>query len=267
MEHAPHFLALVAASSLLYTAGMVLNDLFDYEIDLAERPTRPLPSGRIDRSWAQRLGWSMLVAGVAFGWLVGPRSGIIATLLALTVILYNSAAKKTGFGPLAMGGCRTLNVLLGMSSAFAGPIFAGYAVDQWFVAIGIGVYVMGITWFARSEANSSPRGMLILGLIVMGLGICVLAAFPGFSSSLMLRDPLVWPTLLVLLMVSVVRRCVVAISDPSPTHVQQAVKHSIFTLIVLDAGVVLAVHGPIPALGVLALLIPTVVLGKWVYST
>jgi len=78
---------------------------------------------------------------------------------------------------------------------------------------------------------------------------------------------LVWPTLLVLLMVSVVRRCVAAISDPSPRHVQQAVKHSIFTLIVLDAAVVLAAQGPLPALGVLALLIPTSVLGKWVYCT
>ena len=124
-----------------------------------------------------------------------------------------SAAKKTGFGPLAMGGCRTLNVLLGMSSAFASPIFTGYAIDQWFVAIGIGVYVMGITWFARSEADTSPRGRLILGLMVMGLGICVLAAFPWFSSlPLHLRSRVVWPTLLVLLMVSVVRRCVVAIS-------------------------------------------------------
>ena len=36
---------LAGASALLYTAGMVLNDVFDYDVDRQERPFRPLPSG------------------------------------------------------------------------------------------------------------------------------------------------------------------------------------------------------------------------------
>ena len=36
---------LLLASSLIYTAGMVLNDVYDYEVDVQERPHRPLPSG------------------------------------------------------------------------------------------------------------------------------------------------------------------------------------------------------------------------------
>ncbi|MFD9397186.1 UbiA family prenyltransferase, partial [Streptomyces sp. NPDC060000] len=40
--------ALVMAASLcLYEAGMALNDWADLEEDAAERPHRPLPSGRI----------------------------------------------------------------------------------------------------------------------------------------------------------------------------------------------------------------------------
>ena len=39
------FLPLAAASALLYSAGMVLNDVWDVELDRRERPERPLPSG------------------------------------------------------------------------------------------------------------------------------------------------------------------------------------------------------------------------------
>ena len=102
----------------------------------------------------------------------------------------------------------------------------------------------------------------------MGMGITLLALLPWCTSTrLMLKEALVWPSLLILLMVSVVRRCVMAIAEPTPSRVQQAVKHSILTLIVLDAAVVLAVLGPLPALAILALLVPPTVLGKWVYST
>ncbi len=260
------FVVLVGASCLLYTAGMVLNDVFDYDVDLAERPERPLPSGRVDRRWAKQLGFGMLITGAGIAWIVGPRSGSIASLLAVAVLLYDGGAKKTIAGPVVMGSCRLLNVLLGMSTGLAVASFAGFAVDQLLIAVGIGVYVAGITWFARSEARTSQRGSLTFGLAVMGLGIMLLALLP-WSIRLNLTDKLVWPSLLILLMVSVVRRCVMAIAEPTPSRVQQAVKHSILTLIVLDAAVVLAVLGPLPFLAILALLVPTMVLGKWVYST
>ena len=51
----PTLALLIAASSLLYTAGLVLNDLFDFEIDRKERPFRPLPSGQVSKSG--RGGW------------------------------------------------------------------------------------------------------------------------------------------------------------------------------------------------------------------
>ena len=74
------------------------------------------------------------------------------------VVLYDGLLKRTPFGPLGMGACRLLNVLLGMSLA-AGPwgLFHGQ------VALAVGTYITGVTWFARSEATesrpvgSSPR--------------------------------------------------------------------------------------------------------------
>src|SRR5262245_24632863 len=55
------FLALLGASACLYTAGMVLNDVYDLEIDRRERPSRPLPSGRISATWAKWLGYELLL--------------------------------------------------------------------------------------------------------------------------------------------------------------------------------------------------------------
>ena len=55
---------LAAASALLYSAGMVLNDVFDIELDREEQPDRPLPSGRIPLSSARWLGWQLLTLGI-----------------------------------------------------------------------------------------------------------------------------------------------------------------------------------------------------------
>src|SRR6476646_3773567 len=55
---------LVAASGLLYSAGMVWNDYFDLEEDKRDRPFRPIASGRVSIRTAVVLG-VLLVAG---GW-------------------------------------------------------------------------------------------------------------------------------------------------------------------------------------------------------
>ncbi len=49
---------LLGTSVCLYLSGLVLNDVFDYEVDKVERPERPLPSGAIPfstgASWGGR---------------------------------------------------------------------------------------------------------------------------------------------------------------------------------------------------------------------
>ncbi len=254
---------LIVSTCCLYSAGMVLNDVFDVEVDREERPQRPLPSGKISVSLARNVGFGLLAAGIASAFLAGVTSGVVAIVLAVVIYVYDGVAKKTPIAPVVMGSCRFFNVLLGMSCAapFLQP-------DQLLVAGGLGTYVAGITWFARCEAKDSNRNLLTLGLVVMAVGISLLGLLPWFTERrLLLRTEMIWPTLLVLLMISVVRRCVMAISNPTPANVQNAVKHSIFSLVVLDAAVVLATCGPFHAVAVVALLIPTIFLGKWVYST
>lgn len=275
------FLLLAAASCCLYLAGMVLNDVYDLEEDRRLRPHRPLPSGRIPWEWARGIGYGLLSSGVLLGLAAGVlhslpavpiwRAGIVAAILAGCVVLYDAVLKRTVLAPLLMGGCRFFNVLLGMSVAAAAPqaVVLGFGPHQLLAAGGIGLYIVGVTWFARTEAEISNRLSLSAGLAVMGAGIFLLGAFPefapvGFHFEL---PALAWPLLLLLLFMTTVRRCGVAIYNPQPEYVQAAIKHCIFSLIILDAAVVAHTNHLGWALAVLALLVPTLLLGRWIYAT
>jgi 4-hydroxybenzoate polyprenyltransferase len=279
LQPVPQFVSLLLASGLLYSAGMVLNDVFDVEQDARERSQRPIPSGAIALPAARRLGFGMLVGGVAAacvaGWLAGSaRSGFVALILAIMILAYDILLKNTFAGPPAMGSCRLLNILLGMSTgAIVADGLGGFTWAQLCVALGIGVYVTGVTWFARQEANRSPRSGLTLGIAWMLAGFMLLAALPRVGEfadgtrQLQLR-PLAWQLLVVWQALIILRRCLVAVVNPNPDQVQAAVKLCILSLIVIDATVCLAVRAPWWwAASILLLLIPTLTLGRWVYST
>lgn len=271
---------IAAASALLYTAGMVLNDVFDIDIDREERPERPLPSGAIALPIARALGFVLLTLGVLAAWLGGLvfgtdaaapwRSGLMATLLAALVILYNTWLKRTPLGPLGMGACRFANVLLGMSLAteHAPGWPLGYGPAELLAAGGIGVYIVGVTWFARNEVEESATLPLIAAIGVMIAGAALLAG-SAFYMPLLFRvqKPELFALLLALMMATVLRRAFVAAADPTPRNVQMAVKHSILSLIWLDAVTVAAVAPLEYSIGVALLLVPAYLLGRWVYST
>jgi len=275
---------LLLASACIYTAGMVLNDVYDLEIDRVERPQRPLPAGDISWSWARRLGFLLLGLGTLaalasgtwtetgqFAW----RGGLVAVLLVVSVLLYDGLLKKTPVAPLVMGSCRFFNVLLGMSfasSAVPMEVFGGYRSHELVIAGGFGCYIAGVTWFARTEARVSSRWQLGLGVVVMTLGLLMLAWFPVFvpdtqqPTLLQLPDNIVF-LLFMLLGASIVYRCTLAVLDPIPERVQMAVKNCLQSLIVLNAAVTACIAEFTYAVLVLGLLVPTFVLGRWFRST
>jgi 4-hydroxybenzoate polyprenyltransferase len=102
---------------------------------------------------------------------------------------------------------------------------------------------------------------------VMAVGLGIMACVERFGKATVFTNDIVWPALLTLLMVSVFRRGVFAIMSPTPEKVQATVKQAIYSLIVLDAAVCMAIRGPMAAIAVLALMVPMLVLGRWVYST
>jgi 4-hydroxybenzoate polyprenyltransferase len=264
------FVFLLATSASLYLAGMVLNDLFDRDQDARERPHRPIPSGRVSTTAARRLGIALLAVGLACGAgaaAVGHdlRPVVVAALLAIAVVGYDARWKRTLLGPLAMGACRVLNVLLGMSLA-DGPWRSTHLV----VAGGVGLYIVGVTVFARSEARTSGRPQLALGAVLIALGIALVSSLPHWISGdewPPVRVPDRWYLFWGLLGMLLMWRALRAILDPRPAQVQAAVRNCIFALVIIDAGTCLAVQDRMWGLAILALLVPAVLLGRWIEST
>lgn len=275
-ENWPVFILLLGSSSLLYMAGMVLNDVFDVAQDTRERPERPIPSGRVPLGLALQLGWYMMIFGILLGWLVSIISGqivsgLVAGGLGIAVVAYDGILKRTPLAPLVMGLCRFLNVLLGMSA-----LGGGFHTMQLLVAAAIGTYIVGVTIFARTEAAESHRGQLLLGLLVMAGGIALLAWFPAWSDENLTQvsQPLVahslgskWPLFVGMLGIFICFRAIVAIFDPTPGKVQTAVKHSILSLIMLDAVACSAVRDVPTTISIVLLIFPAFILGRWLYST
>jgi hypothetical protein len=264
------FVLLAAASCLLYAGGVALNDVFDYLLDLEQRSERPLPSGRISRAAAAWLGAILLASGAAAtvgaAWLArSPRTGLIGLLLMGAILLYDARLKRTGLGPVVMGACRFLNVLLGLS------VYPGVWHEiHWLLAACVGAYVGGVTWFARNEAEESPRPQLIAALAVMLSGIGLLALLPQWPeevSQLLVSDPQRWRLIVAVLAAMIGWRCVWAVVDPRPVRVRMAVRQCVLSLVMLDAVACYAVRGLPGAIIVLVLLIPTLLLGQLFEST
>jgi 4-hydroxybenzoate polyprenyltransferase len=257
---------------LLYLSGMVLNDVFDVEVDAREQPHRPIPSGRVSLFAAKRLGWGLWLIGIAFAWLCSElandwRPGAVASALALVILAYNGALKHSRFAPLLMGECRFLNVLLGMS------LFVWrWEKRELLIAAGVGIYIMGVTVFSRDDARVSTRTRLISGFTEILAGISILTAVPALTN---FRPPLeiatnslyLWYMLWAAIAVIIGRRCAAAILEPTPQRVQAAVRHCVQSVIVLDAAVCVGYAGPYWGFAVLVLLLPTFLLTQWLNAT
>ena len=287
---------LVLASSSLYLGGMVLNDVFDVEVDQVERPNRPIPSGQISKNLASKAGFGLLAIGVVFaivaGWLGNHgaaigfdsplyRTGSIAILLAVCIVLYDGPLKKTIIAPLLMGGCRFLNVMLGASTFI--PLATGIetATNQgwlglpmiiWWVATAIGVLVAGVTLLGRREAaaEQSRIGLTLGGMgIIAGIVGIALTVYSQADFEIPEKTKQLFPLFVGLISMTIVRRVVAAVFVASPPKIQAAVISVLRSLIIFDAMLCYLVSPSsiVYALIVLALLIPSILLSKLISST
>jgi 4-hydroxybenzoate polyprenyltransferase len=269
---------LLAASACLYSAGMVWNDYFDQEQDRRERPFRPLPSGRVSPQQAVQLGVVLLAAGVllalAAGGVVAWREGrggwtpaVLAVCLAAAILLYDGWLKRTWAGPLGMGACRFLNVLLGVSAC--GSLLWPRGAH---LALVVGLYIVGVTWFARTEARLSSqtalRGAAAVMLAALLLALPLPLSLPPGQEDVAPAGSFVFPYLLVGLGFVVGLPVSQALANPTPSRVQAAVKRCLVGLVLLDAVLATAVAGAVGLL-ILLLLAPSVYLNRksWLYAT
>lgn len=247
---------LAVSSACLYSAGMVWNDYFDRQVDAIERPFRPIPSGQITPRSAAQLAVVLSVAGVSVAIWLGSITGFHAVALLALILAYDGGLKSTAIGPLAMGACRFTNVLLGCSVATE-------AILPWstrLILAGIvGLYVVGITVMAKDEVGGARRLRLQIGAALLGIALVAALVAGGHASSLGVY-------VLMALTLVLGSAVIAAVSRPDPKTIQRAIKTAILGLIALDAALAAGAVG-VPGLVLLTLLVPAVVLGRWVYST
>jgi 4-hydroxybenzoate polyprenyltransferase len=109
---------LIFSSIFLYLGGLVSNDLFDIKADRLERPTRPLPSGKIKKTNALLITILMFSLGIILAAFVNHISLGISILLLVGIVSYNYKFKNGFFRPYLMAGIRSLNVIYGASFVF-----------------------------------------------------------------------------------------------------------------------------------------------------
>jgi 4-hydroxybenzoate polyprenyltransferase len=260
---------LALASGCLYLAGMVWNDVFDRVEDAQARPFRPIPSGRVRVSTAVTLGVVLFLLGLTFAILAGlpgrekwyDEPFGHALVLVAAILIYDGWLKRTPIGPVSMASCRFLNVLLGLSAI---PESALDVEMRLHLAGVVGVYIVGVTWFARTEEGKSNRSQLLAaaGVIALSLALALIlrAKLPSDSGTVL------FPYLIVVFGFVIGRPVARAVSSPGPREVQTAVKRCVLGLVVLDAVLAAAFVG-LAGLLILLLLPPALVIGKWVYST
>jgi 4-hydroxybenzoate polyprenyltransferase len=228
---------LLLSTSGLYLGGMVLNDVFDAKLDALERPERPIPSGRISLRSAAILGSVLMLTGVLAAAMAGKPSLMIAVMIVPCVLVYNGFLKSTIAAPPGMGACRFLNLMLGAS-----------AVSDWAtlwqalpvtVAAALGIYIIGVTVFARNEAGQSNPALLVCGMLLLIGGISLDAwaiSTYGASPNAVSGSRMA----LLILSLNLLMRSAAAIPSGSPRRVQKTVGLMLLCIIFLDAIMVFA---------------------------
>ena len=167
-------------ATLLYLAGMFLNDAFDVKFDREHRAERPIPSGAISVKAVWILGIGQLILGTACVVWINIPAAVCALALVGSILWYDWLHKKITWSPLIMGLCRLFLYLLTGAVAVGTltlPVVLG--------SVALWAYIVGLSNIARKEAtkgsvNSWPCWLLLLPLILT----FALPSLPGSQLSI-----------------------------------------------------------------------------------
>ncbi len=254
-------LLLVGSSACSYCAGMVLNDYFDRTIDAVERPERPIPAGEVSVRSALSLGCGLATAGLLLAVLHGPTAGLFAAGLLAMILAYDAWAKATLAGPVVMGACRGLNVMLGLTVVTWKTPWIAVA------ALGMGFYTVAITVLSRSEVG----GAGVHGTRPVVGALAALACFVAAGSLLAgpadARTVAWWAPFFALLAVRGAMVFGPLWRDASGPALGRAIGGGILLMPALDASVLAASGLVVSAMACLVIGTPAYVLRRWYYVT
>ncbi len=175
----------VAASLLLYAAGLLLNDWCDRDVDAQERPSRPIPAGLVRPNTVLAVAGAFGLAALALAAGAGAMAVATTGLLLVLIVFYNTAARRYAWlGVTVMGLCRGVNVLLG-AAAVGSP--GSYPQELLCAAALVALYIIVVAAVAVNEAVRLPPrpAILLLPLFPVALllgGARGLAGAGGIST-------------------------------------------------------------------------------------
>ena len=245
---------LLLSTTGLYAGGVAFNDVFDAKLDAIERPERPIPSGRASLQGAIIFGLFLLIGGVVAAWQSDWVSGLIAAGIAVAALVYDSVGKHHAvFGPINMGVCRGMNLLLGMSA------IPSMLVEVMPVSILPIIYIGAITAISQGEVHggTSKKGWFAVGLLGLVVFMLIVIAFTGYSYIFLYG--MIFIAFFVWLVAPPFVR---AARNPEAPMIRKAVKAGILGLIPLNAALAAGFAGWQFGLFIVLLLPISIGLGK-----
>lgn len=217
---------LLAISTIgLYSGGIILNDVFDAELDKVERPERPIPSGLVSKKGATIFGGIFFFIGIFAAGLYHSNSQYLAVAIMVSCLIYNKFLKHNAIlGPLNMGLCRGLNLLLGLS------IIPSAVQQWWFLALVPIAYIAAITMISRGEVHGGSKRTLYFAAFLYALVICSILTIAQTKGNLVSSLIFVLPFTLMIF-----TPLIIAIKAPIGKHIGQAVKSGVLALILMNA--------------------------------
>jgi 4-hydroxybenzoate polyprenyltransferase len=173
-------LALLLSMSLFYSGGMAFNDLCDVANDRNNRPSRPIPAGKITVSAAETVTLLLFIAALALLLSLPHRLLAIAAglLLALLIVIYDMYHKGNPLSVLLMAGCRFMvyiTAAYGVAGKIDGPVII--------IALLQFGYIVLVSLTARFE-NRLPSGFGFPVIPLMLSAICLVdGIFMAFAIS------------------------------------------------------------------------------------
>nr|WP_233164046.1 UbiA-like protein EboC [Snuella sedimenti] len=248
-----HIILLSLTTAGLYAGGIVFNDVFDIEQDKINRPERVIPSGRLTLKEAKLFGIVLFTTSIIVAFLVSNTSGILAITITLSALLYDKYSKHNRvLGPLNMGLCRGVNLILGMS--------INMELDPKYYLIGIlpVLFISAITLTAQKETKGKNKLAIAFAMLldaVIVIGFIVMHQYFNLSIKNAFIFLIVWYGINVIAKLK-------AILNNNPKLIQKAVKLGVLSLIPLDASYTAGFSSITMALTVLCLLPISLFLSK-----
>jgi 4-hydroxybenzoate polyprenyltransferase len=276
---------LIFSSIFLYLGGLVSNDLFDIKVDRLERPTRPLPSGKIKKTDALLIAVLMFSLGLILAALVNHISFGISLLLIVSILSYNYRFKNGFFRPYLMAGIRSLNVIYGASFIFDVSTTSALENGDYLISntgfspflllavasCAVYFHIFILTSLSKSETTKeffriknklNIQKIQITYLLFLLISLSLAIILIPFK-----LDFLIFILLFLFLINLLFNRASKMDSTHGEETIKFMVKNMLILLIILDSAFIAGEAGMLAGSIVALLTIPCMITGKWISMT